>query len=208
MVMTTTGFGNQSTLGTQPLNNPEGYFGNRNNTTHTMIKPESSTPHPSRRQLPKFDMNLSDLFTEEEIASRPLNQQPKLQGFARSLPRQPPISPQLPTNASPQSNEGASQYSPHSTDERVPPYRPTSNNQTYPPAFNTDTIPQQPDYSFNNLDFLNDFVVTDPGTNMWGPANNNDLDLGLGSAVDGSGGAWETGDIFDTFFFGSSGNGY
>lgn len=221
MVMSTTAFGNRSTLATQPLNNPESYFGNRSNME---IKREQTSPRPSRRRLPKFDMNLKDLFSEEEIASRPLTQQPTLQGFARSFPKQPPISPHLPTNASLQSNEGASQYqnSPRGADGR-PPASSSPYQTSYPPASFTEPVVPQPDYSFDNLDFLNEFVVgpTDSGANdMWGPGAANDhggggggMDLGFGNAgnngFDGSG-AWEANaDIFDTFFFGSSGgNGY
>lgn len=85
----------------------------------------------------------------------------------------------------------------------------TANQQPYLPF--ADTITQsQPEYSFDNLDFLNDFPVTDPSTAIWGHASS-DMDLGFGSGgtagFDGSG-AWEAnGELFDSFFFGN-GNGY
>jgi hypothetical protein len=60
--------------------------------------------------MPKFDMNLQDLFSEEEIASRPFtyhhhHHRPKPQGFPRHAPKKPrsqhaPISPQLSTSTS------------------------------------------------------------------------------------------------------------
>ncbi|EME46127.1 transcription factor domain-containing protein [Dothistroma septosporum NZE10] len=218
MVMSTTGFGNASTLGTQPLNHPDGYFGGRSGPQRT---PEQHTAPPPKRPMPRFDMNLKDLFSEEEIASRPVTHQSKLQGFLRPTPRQPPMSPQLPTNAvaaatSPHGTEGASRFSPreeyssqHGRTSSSTSYQ-TANQPSYQPF--SDTMTQtQPEYSFDNLDFLNDFPATsDPSTAIWGHASS-DMDLGFGSGgtagFDGSG-AWEAnGELFDSFFFGN-GNGY
>ena len=213
MVMSTTGFGNRSTLGTQPLNSSEGYFGGHSESHR--VKQESQTSHSSRKQLPKFDMNLKDLFSEEEIASRPLHHQPKLQGFLRHIPKQPSISPQLPTNASPRNSDAASQSSQlQPYPQGSPPgtsgsFQPPSQQQAYRPF--TETLPgasSEPDYSLDNLDFLSDFPVSDPGANFWGNAGDG-TDLGFGNGgFDGSG-AWEaSGEVFDTFFFGNGGNAY
>lgn len=78
MVMSTTGFGAASTLATQPLNkNPEGYF-SIETTTSNEDYPSGRPDH--RKHLPKFDMNLKDLFSDEEIsASRPLAHQSRHQ---------------------------------------------------------------------------------------------------------------------------------
>lgn len=78
MVMSTTGFGAASTLATQPLKNAEGYFGVWGNAgTSSEELPSAQTAQ--RRQMPKFDMNLKDLFSTEELASRPLTHQSRLQ---------------------------------------------------------------------------------------------------------------------------------
>lgn len=77
MVMSTTGFGAASTLATQPLKNPEGYF---NISGSAGPEEFQSAQSDQRRQMPKFDMNLKDLFSDEEInASRPLAHQSRLQ---------------------------------------------------------------------------------------------------------------------------------
>ncbi|KAI7346233.1 hypothetical protein KC336_g22834, partial [Hortaea werneckii] len=65
MVMSTTGFGNASTLGSQPLNSPEGssYFRNLCTPHHS---PGSLQTQPAT-QMPQFDMNLKELFSDEEL---------------------------------------------------------------------------------------------------------------------------------------------
>ncbi|KAK4503715.1 hypothetical protein PRZ48_004630 [Zasmidium cellare] len=236
MVMSTTGFGNASTLGTQRLNNsPEGYFAGQSN-----VRRAPTQPAEPKRPMPKFDMNLKDLFSEEEIASRPLTHQPKMQlqqGLnIRPEQRHPPPPPPAPamspisnTHTSPQSTEGA--YPPlQRTPSATISYQ-TANQQPYAPF--ADTITQsQPDFSFDNLDFLNDFPVSDPTAGgFWGQHNNNNntnssnmndftFDMGFGGGGGGAGGgfdgsgAWEAnGELFDSFFFGSgggtnNGNGY
>ncbi|CAK3765456.1 Positive regulator of purine utilization [Lecanosticta acicola] len=110
MVMSTTGFGNASTLGTQPLNSPEGYF-------HHTRAPSQQPPQP-RRPMPKFDMNLKDLFSEEEIAGRPrpsLTHQPKTerrqrpQGFRLQHHHPPPLPPS-PSQQQQQQHQGQPSY--------------------------------------------------------------------------------------------------
>ncbi|GIZ42613.1 hypothetical protein CKM354_000587300 [Cercospora kikuchii] len=242
MVMSTTGFGNRSTWGTQSLNNPEGYFGGGN----PAVKQEARTPHQSRRQLPKFDMNLRDLFSEEEIASRPLHHQPKLQGFLRHIPKQPPISPQLPTNTSPRASTEANATQPTQQLQTLPQASPplpvssssaslrppSRNQQPQQPAYqqaspfvdnsaSAGANASEPDYSFDNLDFLNDFALTEPGNtgsnggaSFWGQSHAGDgTDLGFNGGVANGGfaddsGAWEaSGEVFDAFFFGSGSGG-
>lgn len=217
--LTSLGFGNASTLGMQRLNNSvEGYFASQGSVQRT----PAQQPAEPRRPMPKFDMNLKDLFSEEEIASRPLTHQPKIQlqnphhmrPPVTEPPPAPTMSPHTPaSNTSPQSTEGA--Y-PHV--HRTPSMSYQTTNQT-PYAPFADTISQaHPDFSFENLDFLNDFPVADPNAGgFWAQHNNastgagaNDFsfDLGFGNGgYDGSG-AWEAnGELFDTFFFGSGGGG-
>lgn len=138
---------------------------------------------PTQRSWPLTD--------QQDFLSPPFKQEP-----------QQPLPERLPTNSSPQSNEGASQYPPQLALRRTsnnPPYQ-TVNQDAY--TNYAGNVHSQPDYSFDNLDFLTDFPVTDPGSNIWG--QNNELDAGVTAGFDGSG-AWEANaELFDGsgFFFG------
>jgi hypothetical protein len=78
MVMSTTGFGATSTLASQHLHGSD-YFGDRSQANLGPDSPRNMNSNHARRQVPRFDMNLRDLFSEEEIASRPLANQPQAQ---------------------------------------------------------------------------------------------------------------------------------
>ncbi|KAF2718271.1 hypothetical protein K431DRAFT_231129, partial [Polychaeton citri CBS 116435] len=82
MCMSTTGFGQASSLGTQPINYPGGYFAriaslkSPSSSTTSLSPPQQTEPTPKpppppRRPVPRFDMNLKDLFSDEEIDRRP-----------------------------------------------------------------------------------------------------------------------------------------
>ena len=208
MCISTTGFGDASTLGTQSLNSPEGYFGQSGMT-------QVPTPIAQKQRqttMPKFDMHLRDLFTDDEIASRPLVD-PKLQnfGFARSsmpvqgynqhqgLPLLIPGSQNSsngigpPPVAARQSTDLGYQSSPAQPNHQQ--YAEFDNFQTAQPDFNVDSL----------LDIL-------PGVDMdqglWTGAD--DLSLGFGTGGNGFdvNGVWEDHggvDLYDGFFFG---NGY
>ncbi|KAK5126127.1 hypothetical protein LTR85_011482 [Meristemomyces frigidus] len=217
MCMSTTGFGNASTLGSQPLNSPSAYFSSRDGMQQRADNEDASmqSAFQPRRQMPQFDMNLRDLFSDEELAGRPAHQ-PKLQGFGQrttassSAPYAPlPVHPALKqepsshTAHSPHSSVGTTQY------QQQPPGPPYQVSAQQPYQSFAETIPQaQPDY-FEDLDFLDTFPAADPN-NIWG--NSNDLDLGFtgGTAFDANG-AWEANggvDLFDGFFFGNGAGGY
>ena len=80
MCMNTTGFGNASTLSTQRLNNPGGYFNTSRSRAQSgasggdIGSPSLRTAASRKMRMPKFDMNLKDLFSPEEIANRPHTQ--------------------------------------------------------------------------------------------------------------------------------------
>ena len=230
MCMNSTGFGSQSNLGTQPVATAGGYFGQRNSIQRTLSQDQTPDAPRYRKPIPRFDMNLKDLFSEEEIDNRPVTRPPNAPAFLRSQnPAAPPISldfktPPVPTvqqsesfafsSASPQSSTGGSQH--QSAPQSAPDVSPSfsyqiSNQQPYQPF--AETISQaQPDFTFDNLDFLDTFPVADPSQNLWG--NSNELDLGFGTgglAGFDSSGAWEANsgvDLFDGFFFGNSGSTY
>lgn len=211
MAMSTTGFGNRSTLGTQPLNNPEGYFGQAAAGTAVVKNEALQTPQPPKRQMPKFDMDLKDLFSEEELATRPhTSQQPRLQGFLRHLPKQASISPRLPTNASPVAgNDGLPSYRSMQHD-RSPSasYQPVPSQQTYGSFADASRTPQpQPHQDFpgfdNNFDFLNDYSVLDPSTNLW---SDDATDLAFGSGATGGFESFQANELMENFFFGGNGS--
>ncbi|SMQ45305.1 unnamed protein product [Zymoseptoria tritici ST99CH_3D7] len=203
MVMSTTGFGATSTLATRHLHTSDGYFGtpDRGSGDNTIVP-----PHQTHRQVPRFDMNLKDLFSEEEIASRPFTHQPQLQAFLPGSMRPPSMSPHLPKPTSP-TMEGAAapiqhsphhqqrqsqQQSPHLSD-RSSTFEPSTFQTPQPHPFNQPQQPSSNDYSFDTLDFLNDFPLPDTGAaaggtwNTQGPNSDTDLGYGFGSVGGGMG---------------------
>lgn len=225
MCMSTTGFGNASTLGTQPLNSPRSYFGSLGSSTQQATSGGAAAeqyPVKRRAQIPQFDMHLKDLFSDEEIANRPLTHQPKIPADfgRRAAPAAPQNQPFMPasykteqstyTIPSPRSSMNTSHFQPQQPPAGLP-YQ-VSNQQPYQHL--AETISQtQPNFSFDNLDFLDDFPVADPN-GAWSNNAMNDLDLGFGTGGTGYDGnsAWEANggvDLFDGFFFGNTGgNGY
>jgi hypothetical protein len=205
MVMSTTGFGATSTLATQRLHSSDGYFGDRSNNDHGNDLSPRDAQHP-RRQVPRFDMNLKDLFSEEEIASRPLTHQPQLQGFLRGTMKPPPISPHLP-NTNPSTTKGApqTQHSPHFQQPQQPSPQFSERSSNFETTFQTPqpfpfAQPQQAaaaapptnnNFSFHDLDFLNDYHLPDTGSAASGTWNqqhlNSDTDLGYGYGSVGGG---------------------
>lgn len=85
MCLNTTGFGKVTTLGSMPVETPgsstvspvgiDGYFSPVSTTSQPGHKRASS----SKRTLPSFDMNLSDLFPDGQLAHRPPQHSPPVQ---------------------------------------------------------------------------------------------------------------------------------
>lgn len=163
-------------------------------------------------------MNLKDLFEEDEINNRPLKHQPKLHGFSQRL-KQPQETPSAnyavpPATALPFNNP---QLSPTQTFASSSPsqslHLSLSNQQPYAPF--AETISQtQPDFSFDDMGFLDTFPVSDPTPGSWGgwsTGGMNELDLGFGTGGTGSydaDGNWDPNggvDLFNGFFFGNDG---
>ena len=224
MVMSTTGFGNASTLGSQPLNSPGGYI-----RTSDLTAPQVMTSNPARNQahqvktpMPQFDMDLKSLFSDDELANRAPVYQPTMPAFQTpgfNVPVDQHISPVIQTApmappelrtetssytaATPDSSTGASQYS------MQPPQQPltlpfqVTNRQPYHGL--AETITQtQPEYSFDDLSFLDSFPVADP-SGIWHPPTDFDLGFGTGGTGQEGNGTWDANgapDLFDGFFFG------
>lgn len=226
MVEKTTGFGSASTLGSQPLASPGGYFSSSDSISRS---PESESSRPLKRKwtMPKFDMNLKDLFSDEEISNRPMMHQPQLQTFGQRLPQSKTTSFNLPSRTShpdqqsmPFTDQQASSPTSFTTS---PPLQlsneltfPLSNQQPYIPF--AETISQaQPDFSFDDMSFLETFPVSDPNPGSWGgwSGSTGELDLGFGTGGTGSydsNGNYDPNgvDMFGGFFFGGNdpGNGF
>lgn len=189
MCMSTTGFGVASSLGTQPLNSPAGYFGSANVAGISIpeaISEKSSPQQPIRREqrsVPRFDMNLRDLFSDDELGQRMQSgrgslgnafPQPRLQHQASMQSAPYPQQPTY-TNSSPHSNavrtsttspfqqNHHSQFTPMMTSP--PPQQPTyATMQGMQPAFASLTenagFSQQPqaDFAFDTTGFGLDFL--------------------------------------------------
>ena len=222
MVEKTTGFGNASTLGSQPLMSSGSYFSHRDSIDS--IERRASDPDPPRPPkrkwtMPKFDMNLKDLFSDEEIATRPIMHQPNLQNFSQAA-QSGTAAFNLPSRSSDSSRPSSFPFtnpqptSPSSFTSAPPQQFTLSNQQPYVPF--AETISQsQPDFSFDDMSFLDTFPVSDPNPGSWGgwSGGAGDLDLGFGTGGTGgydAGGNWDQNvDMFGGFFFGGNdGNGF
>ncbi|KAK3650657.1 hypothetical protein LTR56_006062 [Elasticomyces elasticus] len=204
MVMSTTGFGTTSTLGSQPLNSPGTYFQSlslsRQSTDAQSDLHERITQQPL---MPQFDMNLRDLFSDEELANRPPGRE--IWGDAQLYQGNTQTVPKLNREAStlsilsPQSSNDPSLYQLQYPQQSNATYG-TSNRQPYQ-GFTETVSRTQPDVSFDDLSFLDSFPVSDP-SNTW--LGGNDGFGTSGTGFDGNG-AWEANggvDLFDGFFFG------
>ncbi|KAK5133575.1 hypothetical protein LTR08_007614 [Meristemomyces frigidus] len=200
MCISTTGFGDASTLGSQSLNTRQGLF-----EADSGGRPMARTRTP----MPQFDMNLKDLFSDEELASRPQAHQPRPQDFGLNVPTAPSTSyPPLPTRPSVKQESSF-----HSTSSLHPYHHPSSpsshqvpHQQPYHPQM--ESLPQAgSNFSFEHLDFLNTLPSNDPN-DVWTGANEFDFGFTGGTGYDSSG-VWEANggvDLFDGFFFGNSGS--
>lgn len=214
MCMSTTGFGNKSTLGSQPLNSPAGYFGSM--TGH---QPDSTQAvlNAHRMPMPQFDMNLKDLFSDEEIANRPFNlgynpraQMPGANASARRFPSRSATS-----NRPAPSNINAEAMQRLEAASMSPPITyPVPNQQRTP--MNTDAVngfasDATPSNVFSVFDHFDGFYMQDDATDQgfWSQISNlhnpNDVEFGFGTG--GFDGTWESGggvDLFDGLFFGNA----
>jgi hypothetical protein len=247
MCMSTTGFGMASSLGSQALDSPVSYVSpDQLSNDHSYDTSagfadagaeisQRPTSMNERKQVPKFDMNLKDLFSDIELQGRPQSffpqGGPRPRTSQQQQQRQDPV-PFMGTSyaipSTPDTSAGTAP-SPLQYQQQLNIAAQQRRQQQQPqPAYNfqplSQTISQQPpDFSFDTLDFLDTFPSTDPNPDsngMSGTTNNNywpsgDLDLGFGT---GGMGGWEDGgsmegvgaggggpDLFDGFFFGAAG---
>lgn len=224
MCMSTTGFGVASSLGSQALDSPVSYVSpgqlpNDNSYDAGAGYADVGAEMPrrpasvsERRQIPKFDMNLKDLFSDIELQGRPQSFFPQAgprSGLVQQQQqRQEPISfigQSYAIPSTPDTSAGTAP-SPLQYQQQLNLAAQQRLQQQPQSAYNyqplSQTISQQPaEFSFDTLDFLDTFPNADTNVNGNGmSANNNnnnnniwpsgDLDLGFGT---GGMGGWEDG---------------
>jgi len=207
MCMSTTGFGVASSLGSQALDSPVSYVspGQLSNDNsydngggYVDVGAEMSRradPDGERRQLPKFDMNLKDLFSDIELQARPQsffpqmsagtgNSQQQKQQQQQQQRRQEPAPFTGQTYAIPSTPETSSgtAASPIQYQQQLPGLR-QQQQQQQQTAYNyqplSQTISQQPpDFAFDTLDFLDTFPTADSNINGNASANNGNSSTG------------------------------
>jgi hypothetical protein len=225
MCMSTTGFGVASSLGSQALDSPVSYVSpgqlSNDNSYETgagfadagaeiQRRPTSVS---ERKQIPKFDMNLKDLFSDIELQGRPQSffpqVGPRLGSSQQQQQRQEPASFMGQSYAIPSTPDTSAGTAPSPLQyQRQLNLAAQQRQQQQPQAsYNyqplSQTISQQPpDLSFDTLDFLDTFPNAESGANGNGmSANSNDnndsnfwpsgdLDFGFGT---GGMGGWEDG---------------
>jgi hypothetical protein len=249
MCMSTTGFGPQALRGlAQAQQYPAPPSSHSPTTTYTSdadarsdtdMQGYSARPGnnyfaqpQSRRPAPRFDMNLKDLFSDDETDKRsfsrvsnqvnamrppPLpikhepqsHQQQALQPFTADLK----ISPQLRTN---QTDPSSSQQQPFFTSPNFsPPLSQTSpyqiSNQLPYTTFAQNINSTYPDIGgFSDLDFLDSFPVQGSSGGQADAAGMQDVGIGFGMGFGDGSHDWSDGngfDLFDGFFFGPGGTG-
>jgi hypothetical protein len=235
MCMSTTGFGVASSLGSQTLDSPVSYvspgqLSNDNSYDNgggyvdvgAEMMPRRSNSDGERRQLPKFDMNLKDLFSDIELQGRsqsffpqigPRANMPQQQQQQQQQRRQDPAPFTGQTYAIPSTPETSSgtaasplQYQQQQQSNLRQQKQQQQQQQTaytYQPLSQTISQQPPPEFSFDTLDFLDTFLTADSNANGDGmgndtsnSTNNNNLwpsaELDLGFGTGGMAG-WEEG---------------
>jgi hypothetical protein len=186
----------------------------------------------SRRPAPRFDMNLKDLFSDDETDKRSFSRVSNQVNAMRPPP--PPIKHE---QAQPQQQHAIQPFtadlkiSPQLRTHQHQPFFPSSPNFTSPnnnnptlssspyqistqlpyPAYAQNATPAYPDMAgFSDLDFLDSFPA--PGSGAQGDASAGMQDVGMGFGMGFGDGShdWSDGngfDLFDGFFFGPGGTG-
>jgi hypothetical protein len=225
--MSTTGFGVASSLGSQALDSPVSYVSpgqlSNDNSYETSAGfadagaeiQRRPTSVSERKQIPKFDMNLKDLFSDIELQGRPQSFFPQVgprPGTSQQLQQRQEPAPfigqsyAIPSTPDTSADTAPSpiQYQQHlnlAAQQRRQQQQQSQASYNYQPL--SQTISQQPpEFSFDTLDFLDTFPNADSGANgngISGNSNNNnnsnfwpsgDLDFGFGT---GGMGSWEDG---------------
>lgn len=185
-----------------------------------------------RRPMPRFDMNLRDLFTDDESTNRPSAQKrgpfPMARAPTAAVKREGGAGfPGTPTGAAYQQKQISPQlYAPSppidpSLQSTPPPLaRQSPSQHHYYPRGGQSYLapgPQGVASQVEGFEFLQDFQLPDQGGVLGQagqpPANYGEFDMGFGAgglAFDGGGQPWDENggfDLFDGFFFGGTNGG-
>jgi hypothetical protein len=185
-----------------------------------------------RRPMPRFDMNLRDLFTDDESTNRPSAQKrgpfPMARAPTAAVKREGGAGfPGTPTGAAYQQKQISPQlYAPSppidpSLQSTPPPLaRQSPSQHHYYPSGGQSYLapgPQGVASQVEGFEFLQDFQLPDQGGVLGqagqAPANYGEFDMGFGAgglAFDGGGQPWDENggfDLFDGFFFGGTNGG-
>ncbi|CAN9087326.1 unnamed protein product [Alternaria alternata] len=188
-----------------------------------------------RRPVPRFDMNLKDLFSDDETDKRsfsrvsnqvnamrpppaPMKTEQQMQPFTADLK----ISPQLRSTHQQQNSFFAASPNMTSPNQQnafstTPPANPPMpspyqiSNQVPYNSFAQNVMSSYPDLGFSDLDFLDSFPVqgASSGTDA-GSGGVQDIGIGFGMGFGDGTHDWSDGnglDLFDGFFFGPGGTG-
>jgi len=186
----------------------------------------------ARRPMPRFDMNLRDLFTDDESTNRPSAQRrgpfPMARPAAAAVKREgAPGFPGTPTGAAYQQKQISPRlYAPSppidpSLQSTPPPMaRQSPSQHHYYPRGGQSYVapgPQGLAGHVEGFEFLQDFQLPDQsgvsGQAGHGAGNYGEFDMGFGAgglAFDGGGQPWDENggfDLFDGFFFGGTNGG-
>lgn len=228
-VMKTTKFGTGAAMAAASLATSAAYFENS-----SKIRAEPAILYRARDpRMPKFDYNLKDLFSDEEIASHlhahiipdtsaathlsRMSEQRSQQGGAGPIG----LHTEASTHHQPGYLQGGSDAvsravlendgRPYGSDPHAADGRAALSPQMQPPLPQKRSLDASDHFDLGDLDFnyMTAFSEHGPGSNsMWGDDFVGAMDLGFGSSgVDGS--AWDSAlEPLDPFFFGDSMNGF
>lgn len=211
-------FGRASTLAMQPLSSPGGYFTDRDDLSRSGNSSAPTNAASATKPRPIFDQDLSTLFSEDELAHRPLTSRPKLQQYDSTGPSTLPVQStfglpssvqaEAPVYPSPdqQSGSGASQYTQAGPPQQV------ADVQGYNALSETMSQPSM-ELDLDTLSWLNGFTSNDPDHNLLPTGNELDFGFGTGNAIgyDQGGDNWDMAgnvDLSGGLFFGNNANGY
>ncbi|PSN73555.1 hypothetical protein BS50DRAFT_543264 [Corynespora cassiicola Philippines] len=242
MCMSTTGFGPQA-LRALPQTQAPMHPSHSPSTTYTSVSDIDArsdaelTGFPlsnnyfqqTRRPVPRFDMNLKDLFSDDETDKRsfsrisnqissmrppppPIKQERathQMQAFSADLK----MSPQLrnPQQQQRFATPASSSLSPPMSQAQMPP-SPYQLSTQLPYSTFAQNVQSYPDLGFSDLDFLDSFPVqgTSGTMNTSSDTAGGLSDLGFGMGFGDGTHDWSDGngfDLFDGFFFGPGGTG-
>lgn len=199
------GFGTQSTLSAQRLQSPQ------ENRSESYFAADAQRQFKRKTTLPKFDMNLKDLFDDRESPAQPPDitaVQTDIAGQEYSYPVA--LDRQMTASSTSYSDMQVSPVA--SYGDRQDMDMGLSNQKPYMPL--AQTISQsQPDFTFDDMSFLDSFPVSDPTGGSWGDWGGGTADMGMGFGTGGTGsydmnGNWDPSiDLFGGLFFGNDAGG-